>query len=498
MIESNNPEIDVDELMHKIREEVAQRNNKTQPSLFVNSNNTVKINFNFNYLEALLRNAEARADVRTKWPDKLNRFPFTLSGKIKKYCLKIVNFIFKDQREVNLNLINALKQSTLLNRQLVTEVELLRSQFNQHLDSVENRINNVDSQVKVFDERFNQINNQTKVFDERFNQINNQTKVFDERFNQIDNQTKVLDERLNQVDNQVINQVDSQAKALDERLNYLNSRIQELNGSYIQNDCYIKNDLVQQKRLLIMFLEEARKRLPEPFNEEQLGNLLNEEKHLSDAFYVAFEEKFRGSREDIFNRLKIYLPLIEQAKVGTSDSAILDVGCGRGEWLELLGESGYTARGLDINRVMIEQCLSRGFEVIESDVISYLQSLEDNSLGAITGFHIIEHLPFETLMTLFAEAIRVIKPGGLVIFETPNPENILVGSCNFYIDPTHRNPLPSSTIEFLAESQGLERVKIIKLHPYSDISIPSDSDLAERFNEYFYGAQDYAVIGYKK
>lgn len=485
MIESNNPEIDVDELMQKIRAEVAQRNNNTQQSLFANSNsNTVKINFNFNYLEALLRNAEARADVRTKWPDKLNRFPFTLSGKIKKYCLKIVNFIFKDQREVNLNLINALKQSMLLNRQLVTEVELLRSQFNQHLDTFENHINQIDSQVKVFDERFNQ--------------INNQTKVLDERFYQIDNQTKVLDERFNKVDNQVINQVDSQAKALDERLNYINSRVQELNGSYIQNDCYIKNDLAQQKRLLTMFLEEARKRLPKPFNQEQLRNILNEEKHLSDAFYVAFEDKFRGSREDIFNRLKVYLPLIEEAKVGTSDSVILDVGCGRGEWLELLGESGYTARGLDINRVMIEQCLSKGFEVIESDVISYLQSLEDSSLGAVTGFHIIEHLPFETLMTLFAEAIRVIKPGGLVIFETPNPENILVGSCNFYIDPTHRNPLPSSTIQFLAESQGLERVKIIKLHPYSDISIPSDSDLAERFNEYFYGAQDYAVIGYKK
>lgn len=485
MIESNNPEINVDELMDKIREEVAQRNNNTQQSLFVNSNSkAAKVNFNFNYLEALLRNAETRADVRTKWPDKLNRFPFTLSGKIKKYCLKIVNFIFKDQREVNLNLVNALKQSTLLNRQLVTEVELLRSQFHQHLDSLENRINNVDSQVKVFDERFNQ--------------INNQTKVLDERFYQIDNQTKVLDERFNKVDKQVINQVDSQAKALDERLNYINSRVQELNGSYIQNDCYIKNDLAQQKRLLTMFLEEARKRLPKPFNQEQLRNILNEEKHLSDAFYVAFEDKFRGSREDIFNRLKVYLPLIEEAKVGTSDSVILDVGCGRGEWLELLGESGYTARGLDINRVMIEQCLNKGFEVFESDVISYLQSLEDNSLGAVTGFHVIEHLPFETLMTLFAEAIRVIKPGGLIIFETPNPENILVGSCNFYTDPTHRNPLPSSTINFLAEFQGLERVKILKLHPDSDVLIPSDSDVAQRFNEYFYGAQDYAVIGYKK
>ncbi len=491
MIESNNLQINIDELMQKIREEVARRNNHTQQSLFVNSNNAVKINFNFNYLEALLRNAEARADVRTKWPDKLNGFPFTLSEKIKKYCLKIVNFIFKDQREVNLNLVNALKQSTLLNRQLVTEVELLHSRLNEHLGTFESRINHIDSQVKVLDKRFNQIDSQVKVSDERFNQLDNQVKASDKHFNQLNNQVKVSDERFNQVD--------SQAKALNERLNYINSRVQELNGSYLQNDSYIKNDLVQQKRLLTMFLEEARKSLPEPFNQEQLQNILNEEKHLSDALYVAFEDKFRGSREEIFDRLKVYLPLIEEAKLGTSDSAILDVGCGRGEWLELLREFGYTARGLDINRVMIEQCLNRGFEVIESDVISYLQSLEDSSLGAITGFHIIEHLPFETLMTLFAEAIRVIKPGGLIIFETPNARNILVSSGDFYRDPTHKTPIHPDTVAFLAESQGFIKSKSYffeeiegKLHLISSSNVKFDD-----LNDYVKISRDMVLTAHK-
>lgn len=121
---------------------------------------------------------------------------------------------------------------------------------------------------------------------------------------------------------------------------------------------------------------------------------MKENQHSLDGFYAAFEDRFRGSREEITEKLKVYLPIIAEAQVGSQDSPILDVGCGRGEWLELLRESRYTARGIDINTVMIEQCLARELEVIESDIIAHLQSLPDASLGAVTGFHIIEHLPF--------------------------------------------------------------------------------------------------------
>jgi hypothetical protein len=88
-------------------------------------------------------------------------------------------------------------------------------------------------------------------------------------------------------------------------------------------------------------------------------------------------------------------------------------------------------------------------------------------------------------------------PGGLVIFETPNPQNVLVASNTFYLDPTHRNPLPSPMIKFMAESRGLGQVRIIEMHPYPENLRLTDSDVAERFSDYFYGPQDYAVIGYK-
>jgi O-antigen chain-terminating methyltransferase len=255
---------------------------------------------------------------------------------------------------------------------------------------------------------------------------------------------------------------------------------------------------MQQKRLTTMFLDEARKRLPEPFTKDELQNFVNEEQHALDAFYVAFEDRFRGSREDIYERLKVYIPVLEAAKVDR-EAQILDVGCGRGEWLELLHSLGYKAKGIDVNQVMLEQCRDRGLEVTESDVVQYLQSSPDNSLGVVTGFHIIEHLSFNDLMKLLSETSRVLKQGGMAIFETPNSHNLLVGGNNFYIDPTHRNPLPSELTKFLLEHIGFSSVKIINLHPFNDdIKLKGTDEIIQRFNDYFYGSQDYAVVGIKQ
>ena len=443
MIEKNNSEINVDELMEKIRQEILNRQGLSQPAL-TNSADTAdlmsNISLSIGHIESLLKNAESRAYIRTKWPDKLNRFPFNLISKLQKFILKAINFLFKDQREVNLNLILSLKESLTINHQLIAEIKTLKTQIDDCLITV-----------------------------------NALFQAANEHLNIVDNSTQELDKQIVAVDTQ----------------------FQGMNERHFRNDSYLKNDLMQQKRLISLFLEEARQRLPEPFNQEQLQTFASEEEHLLNSFYVAFEDHFRGTREDISDRLKVYLPLIEKANVGTPDAPILDVGCGRGEWLELLKESGYISRGLDINRFMVEQCQARGLETIEADVINYLQSLPENSLGAITGFHIIEHLPFKTLMRLFSETVRVLKPQGLVIFETPNPDNVLVGSNTFYLDPTHIHPLPSATIKFMAEMFGLYDTQVITLHPYPENAKVDGQGIAERFNDHFYGPQDYAFLGYK-
>jgi O-antigen chain-terminating methyltransferase len=436
MIEVNNLEIKVDELMDKIREEVTRRQKTVQSTSLTSSIKTLRETISLGNIKALLSNAESRSYVRTNLPEKYNRFPLNISKNLQKLVLKVFEIIFRDQRKVNFSLIQAVREFLPINQELIEQIATLQA----HFSATDNRIN-------------------------------------------------AMNERLSTTDNRI--------NAMDERLSAMNESLSAMNERYIRENSYLKNDLAQQKCLITLFIEEARQRLPEPFNQNQLQTIVNEEQHLLDAFYVAFEDQFRGSREEIIDRLKIYLPLIEEAKVGTQDSPILDVGCGRGEWLELLRESGYTARGMDINRIMVDQCRARGLEVVEEDVISYLKSLPDASLGVVTGFHVIEHLSFAVLMKLLNETVRVLKGGGLVIFETPNPQNVLVGSNNFYLDPTHRNPLPSPLVKFLLEHGGFYPVEIINLNSYEDSFRVSGAEIAPVFNNYFYGPQDYAVIGYK-
>jgi 2-polyprenyl-3-methyl-5-hydroxy-6-metoxy-1,4-benzoquinol methylase len=244
----------------------------------------------------------------------------------------------------------------------------------------------------------------------------------------------------------------------------------------------------------VRLLDEAGGRLAGPLKSHGV-KASAEADHALDAFYLSLENQFRGTRAEVKQRLRVYLPRVQEARVGRKETPILDVGCGRGEWLELLSEEGLSASGVDSNLVMIQQCRELKLEAVQGDLMDHLRSLPAASLGAITGFHVIEHLPVETLVRFLDETVRVVKPGGLVILETPNPQNVLVGSCNFYFDPTHRNPLPSPIMKFLLESRGYTGVEVVNLNPSDEAPVAGESELVRRFNEYFYGPMDYAVVG---
>ena len=259
-----------------------------------------------------------------------------------------------------------------------------------------------------------------------------------------------------------------------------------------------RNAVFSQEMRISVLLEQARKRLGK-MNAAELAGIVREEERRFDSMYLTFEDHFRGRREDVKDRLRVYLPFLEAHNIGRTGMPILDVGCGRGEWLELLRDHGLDARGVDANRLMVAQCLEQKLPATEGDAVAFLRGLAPDSLGGVSGFHIIEHLPFAYLIDLIDEAVRVLKPGGIVIFETPNPANVLVATEYFYFDPTHRNPLPSLLMRFVAEQRGLCRVEVLELNPWPEafhLREPG-SVVAERFNQLFYGPQEYAIIGWK-
>ena len=181
------------------------------------------------------------------------------------------------------------------------------------------------------------------------------------------------------------------------------------------------------------------------------------------SFYRAFEDRYRGSRDTIKERLRAYAPFTDPLLRPDAPAVALDLGCGRGEWLELLGESGFDARGVDLDEGMLAACRERGLAAQHGDALAALRAQPDASLALVSAFHLVEHLPFDLVRELIAEALRALRPGGLLVMETPNPENLTVGATSFYLDPSHLHPLPPGLLGFAAEHAGFARQRIVRL-----------------------------------
>ena len=229
-----------------------------------------------------------------------------------------------------------------------------------------------------------------------------------------------------------------------------------------------------------------------------------------DAYkYLGFEDRFRGSRDDIRARLESYLPFFE----GASD--VLDVGCGRGEFLELLAGAGISARGIDLNHEMVEACRARGLDVTEADAVGYLSSLPDASLGGLFAAQVVEHLQPGYLLAFLELAFHKLRPGGRIVLETLNPACWVAFFESYIRDITHVWPLHPETLQFLVVASGFTSADIEyrspvaeadKLQPVTVTAAvgPVLADLVDSFNvnvEKLNGRMftflDYAVVGKK-
>ena len=212
-------------------------------------------------------------------------------------------------------------------------------------------------------------------------------------------------------------------------------------------------------------------------------------------FYRAFEDRYRGSRDLIKERLAIYLPFVKPLQSIYLDATAVDLGCGRGEWLELLVSEGFHANGVDLDLGMLESSRQLGLRITHGDALEYLASLADDSQVVVSAFHVVEHLPFHGLQRLVKQALRVLKPGGVLIMETPNPENLVVATRNFFLDPTHQRPIPPGLLSFVPEYYGYARVKTVRLQESPGLRERASISLLDVLEG---ASPDYAVIAQKQ
>jgi SAM-dependent methyltransferase len=224
-----------------------------------------------------------------------------------------------------------------------------------------------------------------------------------------------------------------------------------------------------------------------------------------DSVYAAFEARFRGSREEIRSRLRDYLPCFSGL------APVADLGCGRGEFLELLREAGVTGLGVDGNAEFVQQCRAGGLDVAQGDLLDFLRGRGDGSLGGVFAAQVAEHLPPPALAALLQESWRALRPGGLLLLETVNPRSV-VGLLEVYNrDLTHEKPLHPETLSFLAAAAGFAEVRVelrspveadARLQPVPAEGLPPRAAVAlnenlARLNQLLYGPREYALFAHR-
>jgi SAM-dependent methyltransferase len=230
-------------------------------------------------------------------------------------------------------------------------------------------------------------------------------------------------------------------------------------------------------------------------------------KTLDSYKYVGFEDQFRGSREEIRGRLESYVPVF----AGASD--VVDVGCGRGEFLELLAAAGVRARGIDINHEMVELCRARGLDVSEADAVGYRSTLPDASIGGLLAAQVVEHLQPDYLLAFLELAFHKLRPGGRIVLETLNPACWIAFFESYIRDITHVWPLHPETLKYLVLASGFSRADIEYRSPVpandrlQRLAVPAAADTTladlveainantEKLNARIFTHLDYAVIG---
>jgi O-antigen chain-terminating methyltransferase len=377
-------------------------------------------------------------------------------------------------------------------------------QVGDQLDFVEDGLHNVEKALHILEEQY------TFVVTQRENHLDNVQHHLEIRTQQLENQIDLghrqllaryydgfgaLQRDVGELAREIRTSLEELARATQRDLGQLANDLGQIRSSRSDHE-----DSVDQRIANVFarmaevdhFLTEVKRAYPDTVKPERLVHLATG----FDAIERAHATRFRGTREEIKSRVSIYLDMLSSV----SDlGPVLDVGCGVGELLEILQDNDIDAYGIEISDTTAQVAVSLGLDVRVDDALHHLASLPEASLGAVTAIHVVEHLDINTLLEMIDLSLRALRPGGLLIFETPNPANVQVGANSFYLDPTHQRPIPSDLLEFFVSIRGFTDTRILPIQRLAPFELTSDADeefaaFAQMLSTTLLGAEDYAVI----
>lgn len=496
-IEINDEEINVKEIIMKMKAELGKYNiNEELPNMsferYENSGASGAANIDikglYNKVDIINKSWHSNPEFTiTSHRKFLGPFIITAKKIIRKitrwYLIPYANL----QNEFNGNMTRTINE---IFTQFINTNDQLQT-INQQLDEAKTQLSKKDDQIITLQNQFNKV---LKKFEDL-----NETEY-------VELSTKVQKLEVNINSLELVH--NTKIETINTKMDSINAKVESLNTgaeiSAIKNNSRVAVERLRR-------IERKLKQIGDGEFEEitvspiQVDNNASKKNQGLDFDYFLFEEYYRGSREEIINRQKQYLPYFSDAK------HVLDLGCGRGEFTELLLQEGINVVSVDLDDDMVEYCSDRGFNITKMNLIDYLQTIEDNSVDGIFLGQVIEHMKAEDLILMVKLAYKKLKPNSWLIAETPNPRSLSIFAQSFYLDLTHNKPVHPFTSTFIWETEGFREVEVQYFSPNNPIvhlpplEIDSmDQDVLKRFNtglhywnETVFGYQDYFVAGKK-
>jgi O-antigen chain-terminating methyltransferase len=518
-IEIGDEEIDVEEIMRKIRENIRKRREsgvytEEMKDLIDEPLQTADTGeSNIDHLRQELNYINRDWDTRAEYSISSHRRFIgwlLIKGRQLVHCevRRYVDLIVGKQIEFNAHVVH------FVNRLIPGIEDRLKQARTEISEEINDRVGLAKTEIgSDFDDKLGLAKTEIgSDFDDKLGLVKTEIgSEFDDKLGLVKTEISLeFDDKLGLVKTEIGSEFDDKlglvktviSGEIDDKVSQMRAEIGSEIGDNVNEVVAKVNEDIKNKAWLANLLEKKIVKKPE----EELPVTGTDE---SMNFFV-FEEKFRGAREDIKERQLKFLEYSRDCK------NVLDIGCGRGEFLEILKENGINAKGIDINEDMVGYCQSKRLNVEKADAIEYLEKIEDKSLDSIFLDQVVEHLEPKYLIKLLELCHKKLKFGYYIVIETVNPLS-LTSFANFYIDLSHKKPIHPETLKFLSESAGFREIEVKFFSPIPDeyklkkVEVCENIGVEEKereiievynhniekLNETLYGHQDYAVIGKK-